>query len=236
MSALRSILVAIWLLISYGLGFFASLLRFGNPSNNQITFKLFSVGALRIAGWKVDWENVERLNNAPVVIVLNHQSGMDMAVFGKHFVPNCALIAKRSLAWIPFLGWSLISSGTILIDRKNRISSTESLKDGVRRIREEGISVGVFPEGTRNKNVDGLLPFKKGAFHLAIQAQVPLLPIVAQSYRTVGVLERLTLRPGRVRVRVLEPVPTQGLCSADLDALLERVRAQMKAVYEELSR
>jgi lysophosphatidate acyltransferase len=236
MSAIRSVFVALWLLTSYGLGFFASLFRFGNPSNNQITFKLFSVGARFLAGWKVEWENIEHLKTAPVVIVLNHQSGMDMAVFGKHFVPHCALIAKRSLAWIPFLGWSFLSSGTILIDRKNRISATESLKDGVRRIKEERISVGIFPEGTRNKNVNGFLPFKKGAFHLAIQAQVPLLPIVAQSYRNVGVLERLSLKPGFVRVRVLEPEPTAGLTHADLDSLLERVRARMKVAYDEISR
>ena len=236
MSAIRSILVAIWLLTSYGLGFFVSLFRFGNPSNNQITFKLFSVGARLISGWKVNWENQEHLATAPVVIVLNHQSGMDMAVFGKHFVPNCALIAKRSLAWVLFLGWSFLSSVTILIDRKNRISATESLKDGVRRIREERISVGIFPEGTRNKDVNGMLPFKKGAFHLAIQAQVPLLPIVAQSYKSVGVLERLTLRPGPVRVQVLAPEPTAGLTHADLDVLMERVRTRMLAAYNEISR
>jgi lysophosphatidate acyltransferase len=161
---------------------------------------------------------------------------MDMAVFGKHFVPNCALIAKRSLAWVPFLGWSLLCSGTILIDRKNRVSATESLKEAVRRVREKRITVGIFPEGTRNKSTKGLLPFKKGAFHLAIQAQVPVLPIVAQSYMRVGVLERLTLRPGSVRVRVLEPEMTVGLTGKDLETLMERVRTRMQIAYEELSR
>ncbi len=108
----------------------------------------------------------------------------------------------------------------------------KSLQHAAHVIRKKKTSVLMFPEGTRNRTEQPMLPFKKGAFHLAIEAQVPVVPIVIADYRKTqreGRFENVT-----VEVRVLPPIPTAGLSRDSVDGLADQVRAQMLAALGEL--
>ncbi len=94
----------------------------------------------------------------------------------------------------------------------------------------------MFPEGTRNKTPDKLLPFKKGAFRLAIAAQVPILPIVCCPVKPLIDIQNRKIHPGIARIEVLEPIPTIGLTLADVEKLVATTYDRMQKAFEELSR
>jgi lysophosphatidate acyltransferase len=102
-------------------------------------------------------------------------------------------------------------------------------------MRDEKIAVWFMPEGHRNTAPE-LLPFKSGAFRLAVAAQAPIIPIVAEPLPVIVDMKRHRARRGRLRVRVLEPVPTEGLTIKDVSALVVSVRANMQAALDDLGR
>lgn len=125
-------------------------------------------------------------------------------------------------------------SKTVFIDRANRTSARAAFDGAAQTIRTERQNVFIFPEGTRSYAEEPmLLPFKKGAFHLAVQAQVPIVPMVCANYAHVLNVKRKHFQPGIIDVSVLPPVPTKGLTAADVDALVTKTR---DAMLEELIR
>lgn len=130
----------------------------------------------------------------------------------------------------------VLLSKTVFIDRGNRTNATAALDGAARTITEDRQSVYLFPEGTRSHTLKPeLLPFKKGAFHLAIKAQVPIVPIVVANYSNVLHVKSKVFRAGRVPVQVLEPVPTKGLRPEDVDVLVTQVREKMLAELVQLT-
>ena len=126
-------------------------------------------------------------------------------------------------------------SGTVFIDRKNSTSARAAFEGAATEMQTHKQSVFIFPEGTRSyAKGPEMGGFKKGAFHLAVQAQCPVLPVVCANYwGLLGGRER-RFRPGSVPVRVLEPVRTEGLGTGDVDMLCERVRGMMMRALEEV--
>lgn len=119
-------------------------------------------------------------------------------------------------------------SKTVFIDRANRTTARAAFDGAAKTMHSERQSVFIFPEGTRSyAEKPELLPFKKGAFHLAIQAQVPIVPIVTANYSHVLNVKKKIFNPGAVDVSVLPPIPTKGLTTADVDALVKRTRDAM---------
>jgi 1-acyl-sn-glycerol-3-phosphate acyltransferase len=187
-----------------------------------------------ILGWTVDVENRERLvASRPAVIVGNHQSNLDVVVWPAFFPDSTVVVGKKQIGMIPVFGWLFRETGNILIDRDNSIKARASIEEAAVRIRRERLRVWMAPEGHRNQGFE-MLPFKKGAFHLAIAAQVPIVPFVDGPLAPVLDAPRLMVRPGTITVRVLEPVSTEGLGEGDVDALSARVRSAMDAVRKEL--
>ncbi|MBI5500527.1 MAG: 1-acyl-sn-glycerol-3-phosphate acyltransferase [Deltaproteobacteria bacterium] len=181
---------------------------------------------LRVAGVTAKVSGLEHvLRDRPQIIFSNHSSFADICVLAAHLPVQFRWLAKRELFKVPFIGWHLARSGHLMIDRGDRESATRLLARAAAKVRS-GVNVLVFPEGTRS--LDGSLqPFKKGVFHLAIDAGVPLLPI-----RLLGahrILPRGTRRlvPGEVEMRVGPPLDASGLTRDDLGALMERVRSAM---------
>lgn len=128
----------------------------------------------------------EYLSTRPCVIIGNHQSELDVLLLGTIFPRHCAVTAKKSLARAPFLGWFMSLSGTVFIDRANRETAMKAFEGAAEEMRRERQSVFIFPEGTRSyASEPTLLPFKKGAFHLAVQAEVDIVPVVAGVYNGV---------------------------------------------------
>ncbi|KAK1992028.1 acyltransferase [Colletotrichum falcatum] len=175
----------------------------------------------------VDPNNV--LNTTrPAVFVGNHQTELDVLMLGAMFPKYCSVTAKASLKKTPILGWFMTLSGSIFIDRKNAKDARDVMSSAADQIRKRNQSVYMFPEGTRSYAKDPvLLPFKKGAFHLAIQAGVPIVPCVVANYSHVLWLKGLIFNSGKIPVKVLDPIPTTGLTAADVDELTRKTRDLM---------
>jgi lysophosphatidate acyltransferase len=143
-------------------------------------------------------------------------------------------VGKKEIARVPLFGWLFALSRGILIDRKNRERAISQLADAEKAMKEHRAIIGILPEGTRNSSGVGLLPFKKGAFHLAISAQAPVVPIVICELAGIAQLKNKILRSGTIPVRVLPPIPTKGLSEKDVDHLTEAVHAKMLLTLKEL--
>jgi len=187
-------------------------------------------------GWRLRAQGLEIFQSAkPAVIVGNHQSNLDIVTYGGIYPASTKAVGKKELEKIPLFGWFFRETGNILLDRGNRRRAFDAIGEAARRVREERLNVWMFPEGHRNQKPE-LLPFKKGAFHLAIAAQVPVVVVVQEPISGVLDARRLLVRPGRLRFRVLPPIPTAGRTEADVDALIDEVRQAMQGARDELAR
>ena len=138
----------------------------------------------------------------PAVFLGNHQTELDILMLGPMFPKYCSVTAKASLKRTPFLGWFMSLSGSIFIDRKNSKDAREAMQGAANEIQSKRQSVYMFPEGTRSYSKDPvLLPFKKGAFHLAVQAGVPIVPVVVANYSNVLYFKDLVWNAGRIPIK-----------------------------------
>jgi 1-acyl-sn-glycerol-3-phosphate acyltransferase len=186
-----------------------------------------------IAGARVRLEGATREKlDRPLVVVANHQSWFDVFVLAGHLPGRARFVAKEELRRIPLFGAAWETCGHVRVNRGDRAEAVRSLNEAGARIRDERLNVILFPEGTRS--ADGhLQPFKKGAFVLAIQAGVPILPVGISGSREIMAKGSWTIRPGEIRVRVGNPIPVDGLTVADRDRLLARARAEVLALMED---
>lgn len=167
----------------------------------------------------------------PYVFMSNHASTVDIWTLFVALPVPVRMIAKKQLAAIPLFGWAMWAGRFIFIDRANAASARRSIDRAEARIRG-GESALIFPEGTRTR--DGNLgAFKKGGFHLAIDAGVPIVPVALSGTREAMPRGSLLLKPGHVQVTIGAPFTTAGLTADDRDALLERVRAEIARMIAE---
>jgi 1-acyl-sn-glycerol-3-phosphate acyltransferase len=159
------------------------------------------------------------------VYMSNHQSNYDIPILLGHLPVQFRWLAKIELFRIPLFGYAMRRAGYICIDRSNQQSAFESLKKAAEIIRN-GVSVMIFPEGTRTK--DGNIgSFKKGGFVLAIESGVPILPIIIHGTYSVMPRSRLLIKPGKVTLEIGEPVVTSGYTKETKDELMEKIRKIM---------
>ena len=224
----------LWFLFCSAAGILWLLFSPGNRQTLYVYGKVFCRGLTRMMRWRIDVQNRKWLEAyRPCVIVGNHQSFLDVVTFGAIFPSRTVSAGKREIGRIPIFGWFYRLSGNLIIDRAHARSALESLEEAAQTMRAEKIAVWFMPEGHRNPTPQ-LLPFKSGAFRLALAAGAPIVPVVAESLTVIVDTRRHLARPGRLRVRVLEPVPTEGLESKDLPALVFSVRSRMQQALDEL--
>lgn len=186
---------------------------------------------------RVEIRGAEYLHaHRPCIYVCNHQSNFDTVVLASVYPAGTVVIAKKEVRSIPLFGWLFTATGNILIDRSDRRQAVSQLKAVSDEIHRRNVSVWIFPEGTRGKVPGELLPFKKGAFQMALAARCPLVPVVMSPLLTVVDAPARSVRPGPIEVRVLEPIPTEGLTEDDLGPLIDRTRARMQATLDDLVR
>lgn len=163
----------------------------------------------------------------PAVVVGNHQTAMDILYLGRIFPGNASIMAKKELQFAPLLGQFMSLSGAVFINRKNLKDSIKAFQQVGETMNNKKLSLWIFPEGTRSGlATPDLLPFKKGAFHLAIQAGVPVVPVVCENYNRLFD-SRSRFESGTIRIKVLAPIPTKHLTAADANELTEKVRQLM---------
>ncbi|CAO3640150.1 unnamed protein product [Mucor fragilis] len=186
---------------------------------------------------------VEGTENLPkddqtAIYVCNHQTVMDIMFMGNVMPKRAAVVAKKSIRWVPFLGWFMILSKTIFLDRGNRDSAVKQAKQAAVDIHRKKMGVWIYPEGTRsNSGKNELLPFKKGAFYMATQAKVPIIPIVIQNYKDIYNAKQKHFGYGDIKIKILPPVDTTDIPenSESVDKLTTDIRNQMLATLKEIS-
>jgi 1-acyl-sn-glycerol-3-phosphate acyltransferase len=176
---------------------------------------------LLTSGVRVRATGLERLEpGRTYVFVANHQSLYDIPILFWSLPFQLRIIAKESLGNIPFLGWHLRRTGHLLVDRRH---PGRKIFTQASRLTSSGLSLIVFPEGTRSR--DGRVArFKGGSFFLALEAGLPVAPISVIGSRHVMLRGRVTSYPGEVRLVVHEPIDTRGLAGSDAKEFAERVR------------
>ncbi|MCX8639317.1 1-acylglycerol-3-phosphate O-acyltransferase [Gilliamella sp. B3172] len=215
----RLISVVILGVIICVLGIIFCLFNPRNPKNVARFAHLFSFFFKPILGVKVETRQYSNIQNmGSCVFIANHQNNYDMIVAADIVQPKTVTVGKKSLAWIPFFGQLYYLIGNILIDRNNKSKAHDTISQVVKEINNRGISIWMFPEGTRSQG-RGLLPFKTGAFKAAIAAGVPIVPICVSDTNSIK-LNRLN--NGHVIVEMLDPIETKNLQKDDTRALMEQ--------------
>lgn len=176
---------------------------------------------LRAAGVKVRFEGLEKLHrDAPQIVVANHQSWFDVFALGAELPVRYRFVAKKELGTIPVFGRAWKSCGHVSVDRGNREAAIQALDQAWREVHEEKLTMVLFPEGTRSP--DGhLKSFKKGAFVLAVQGQVPLVPMAVVGSRTIMAKGDWAVRSGEILIRIGDPILTKGATIRDRNRLLK---------------
>lgn len=190
---------------------------------------------LRIPPVRVVTEGVDLVDpHQRYVVASNHLSMFDIPLLFHHLPLHGRFLSKKEVFRIPLVGRAMRTIGIIEIDRQAGGSSRQAINDGVRIAAERGYSLLVFPEGTRSRSGEPL-PFKKGAFRIAIDTGLPLLPVVIEGTDRVQKPERKVFHPGTVTMRVLPPIDTTGMTNKDdLGPLLEAVESTMRDTYAEM--
>jgi putative phosphoserine phosphatase/1-acylglycerol-3-phosphate O-acyltransferase len=192
----------------------------------QAFARWWSRGCLWAAGIRLEVEGREHLAACPAIYLFNHTSNLDFFVNAVLAPPRCLVFGKRELGRVPFLGWVWLLSGHPLIRRSDRDDWQRKLDLVASRLKTNRFRTIVAPEGTRNHGA-GLLPFKKGPFHLALQSGAPLVPWVIRG--AAPLMDRRGVHPGTIRVTILPPIRTNTWTPEDLDARIEEVRERYLA-------
>ena len=169
----------------------------------------------------------------PYVAVSNHESYADIFLIS-HFPWEMKWLSKDTIFRIPVMGWMMRMARDVPIKRGKR-ESVVSAMQGCRDRLAKRVSVMIFPEGTRSMTEE-LLPFKDGAFKLAIEAGVPILPIAVAGTRHCMAKHSFAFRRARAKARVLTPIPTTGMTNEDVAALRDRTRDLIDAERRVLQR
>ncbi len=182
--------------------------------------------------WEIKVEGLERIQKGrPYVVVSNHQSMLDILVALARLPLHFKFISKRELFWIPFFGWHLALAGYIALKRGDPKSGHSTLEKAREWLRKD-VSVLFFPEGTRSPDGE-IHEFKPGAFKLAIEEKIDLLPVVMAGTRDAipkhswYVKKRSTLG-----LRILQPLSTGNLTAGDLNDFRDKVRKQIVSEFQ----
>jgi 1-acyl-sn-glycerol-3-phosphate acyltransferase len=183
---------------------------------------------LKIAGVRMQVTGLEHLDpKRPCIYMCNHLGSFDIFALLACLPVQFRWLAKAELFRIPILGWGMSAAGYISLDRSQRRSAYESMEIAARKIRE-GVSVVIFPEGTRS--FDGtMLPFMNGGFNLAIRAGVPIVPIAIHG--TWEIMPRTTKRvkKGNIRIVIDQPIETKDCTMKDRRRLMEETERRIRA-------
>ena len=182
---------------------------------------------------KYDHHGLDKLKEGdPHVVVCNHCSIADMFILASSIRVEMRLLGKMEMIHMPLFGY-LFSKMLVFVDRSSPESRKESLRVLSELIREKGLSVLIFPEGTRNKTDDPLKSFYDGAFKLAIECQVPVIPLIFTNVKQICTNKRFLFHPGTMSSYYGDPISTEGLTLDDVDMLKEKVYGIMEQMVIE---
>jgi 1-acyl-sn-glycerol-3-phosphate acyltransferase len=232
MGIIRLVLLIVWSILCISLALILMVLTFSRKLPLVMARGLWSPGILFFLSSKTEvtgLENIEKGKN--YVLVSNHLSYLDIPSLFKTIPLNIHFVAKKELKKVPFLGWFMTATGMIYIDRKNRNKASQSLKDAAALI-ANGKTVLIFPEGTVSSNGE-IQKFKKGGFHLALEAGVDILPISLKGTNSIWSDEsNIKFKPGKVKVNIGKPISLDDYTYNQLNELTTNVKSKIEALQK----
>ena len=189
--------------------------------------------ALAVVGLRYEVAGREHILDRPAIYCVNHTSNVEPPVLFaalRRLTPRLHILYKAELRRLPILNIGFDLVGFIPVDRGNREQTSRALEKAVARL-NGGASFFVFPEGTRSRTGE-LLPFRKGAFHMAMRAGAPIVPIAISGARDAMRKGSYIIRPVTVRLRLGAPIETRDLDDGERDALVHSVRAEVQRLLE----
>ena len=230
---LRSLLVPASLVGSFLAGIPIWALTGSRRDALNFSMSVFADTASALIGLNLKIKGEQHLwSHRPAVFIFNHQSNVDMVVIARLLRRDITGVGKREIRDMPVIGRVIEAAGVVLIDRKNSASAIEAMTPLVDAMRVEGKSVCLSPEGTRAATLK-LADFKKGAFHLAMQAGVPIVPIVIQNSGDVQPKGDILYHPGTVEVEVLPPIDTSKWSAETINDHVAEVRGMYLRALEQ---
>jgi 1-acyl-sn-glycerol-3-phosphate acyltransferase len=220
--------IFVWICIGVSAAVVASLVILTYPFREHERMshglaRIWARIALMACGVKVRVEGLEHVQGAgPYVFMSNHQGTYDIFSLHAHLPFHFKWLAKKELFSIPLLGWAMAVAGYIRIDREGTRETVDAMNEAAQKI-HDGMSVVIFPEGTRSPD-GSIQPFKKGGFTLALKAKVPIVPVAISGSRDVMPKGRLSAASGVIRIRMDHPIETESLPLRDRKLLMEKVR------------
>jgi 1-acyl-sn-glycerol-3-phosphate acyltransferase len=194
--------------------------------------RMFIRAGLAMVGVRVEVSGIERLDPKQTYIFTpNHQSLIEVPLFVTYLGRNPAYLGKKEVFKYPVFGYGIRLIGVVPVDRSNSPAAVESARLATENLRH-GKSYVVYPEGTRSR--DGhLLPFKKGAFMMAIDAGVPVVPVTVSGATKIMPKAQIKVFPSTVRITVHEPISTKGYSKENVAELVELTRAKIFSALNE---
>lgn len=209
-------------------------LIFPRRLNNTSKLARMMSWSIPILGIKLIHKNQSPLPvTQPGIYVSNHQHTLDIFLHPSIMPDNMAILGKSGLRYVPVFGLAFWLAGNIFINRSDKTKARATMTEVSKVIHERGNSLYMFPEGTRSRG-KGLLPFKKGAFSLAVESGLPIVPVVFSTIHTNVNLSRWNT--GIVIAEFLEAIDTTGMTQADVPMLLEQTRVLIAAGIERLDK
>lgn len=205
--------------------------RPGNVHNTVLVSYFLRPTLNALLGIKYHLKTPENFVDDGSIIVANHQSCLDFLGMVNYWplMKRMAAIAKKELNYFGPFGVTAGLCGTIFIRREKPSDAHSTMNEAAELVKRKKLKLWIFPEGTRSSSEE-MLPFKKGAFHLAIKSQLPISPVVYSRYYFLD-HKQLRFDTGEIIMTVLPPIPTKGMTMEQLPELMERVRTTMMETY-----
>ncbi len=214
---------AVWSMICFPLAALAIIVTGFKPSSSMfVVQRVWSPVLLWAGGATLVVDGLENVPaGKPHIYVSNHQSTIDIPTLFMALGVDVRFAAKKSLKWVPAIGWYMTLAKFVFIDRSNHREAIASLDQGGRQIRD-GVNIIMFPEGTRSDD-QRVLPFKKGPFALATKAGVGVVPVTIEGSGKLMPKNSWRITPGLIHVRVGKPIDATPFAN-DREGLMVAVR------------
>ena len=208
-----------WGIVAIIISFFS---RTGNPVH--IVARIWAKSILVVSGIKVNIIGLTNINPSHSYIYMcNHQSNFDIPALLGCLPVQFRWLAKAELFKIPIFGRAMRGAGYIGIDRFDQKSAFDSIKEASKKMKH-GVSVMIFPEGTRSRDGD-IGSFKKGGFIMAVDSGAPIVPIVIRGTRSIMAKGSLRINPGDINMEIEKPIDTAAYTRETKEDLIEHVRS-----------
>jgi 1-acyl-sn-glycerol-3-phosphate acyltransferase len=213
---------------------FVTVAFFPHSAHIEKVIRFWSRRFIGIAPVRFEVEGADRIDpSRTYVFVANHLSSFDIPILFLGVPVPIRYLAKKELFKIPILAQAMRKIGIIEIDRQAHGAAHALINHGVAKAVERGHSIIVFPEGHRTEDRE-LQAFKKGAFRIAIDNHLPLVPVTIHGTWDVWKPGARVIYPGRARMVIHDPIEVDGMTRADLDALIEQTRTVISDQYDRM--